>query len=274
MSVEDKIRRAEEIYNRKRENEYRNTNTRVRVDNTKSNSNQNINQRLKKMIIQIIVCMIIYLTFHYIINNNYIFSVDFKNKCQEILSYDISFSEMYRKITETVTSIGQKYQETVDNSKQNNNDKDQQLNQEQQNDSNEVQENQEEHVEENDSEQENTDKQSTENNQEVTNEQNSSQSNADENIGGAVEKIANTEENAEGKNLSEEDQMKKDAEEIKSKVSFIKPLEGTITSVFGWRNPTVSTVSKYHTGIDIAANEGTDIVSATKGTVVDRKSVV
>ena len=43
MSVEDKIRRAEEIYNRKRENEYKNTNTRERVDNTKSNRNQNIN---------------------------------------------------------------------------------------------------------------------------------------------------------------------------------------------------------------------------------------
>ena len=59
MSVEDKIRRAEEIYNRRRENEYKVTNTRVRVDNTKSKNNQNVNKRLKKMIIQIIVCMII-----------------------------------------------------------------------------------------------------------------------------------------------------------------------------------------------------------------------
>ena len=62
--------------------------------------------------------------------------------------------------------------------------------------------------------------------------------------------------------------MKKDAEDIKSKMSFIKPLSGTITSVFGWRNPKLSTVSKYHTGIDIAANEGTDIISATYGNVI------
>ena len=49
MSVEDKIRRAEEIYNRRRENEYRTTSARVRVDNTaKAGNNQGINQRLKK----------------------------------------------------------------------------------------------------------------------------------------------------------------------------------------------------------------------------------
>ena len=73
MSVEDKIRRAEEIYNRRRECENKITTTRVRVDNTKQNNNQGINQRLKKMIIQIVVCMVLYLTFYYIVNNNYIF---------------------------------------------------------------------------------------------------------------------------------------------------------------------------------------------------------
>ena len=68
--------------------------------------------------------------------------------------------------------------------------------------------------------------------------------------------------------LTEEQQLQKDAEEITAKINFIKPLVGTITSRFGWRDPEVSSVSKYHTGIDIAANEGTDIIAATRGKVI------
>ena len=83
-----------------------------------------------------------------------------------------------------------------------------------------------------------------------------------QNIGGSTEEQL-TEENS----LSEEDQMQKDAEEIKSSISFIKPISGTITSRFGWRNPTVSTVPKYHTGLDIGAVQGTEIKSATNGKV-------
>ena len=249
MSVEDKIRRAEEIYNRRRENEYKTSNTRVSVENSKTN--ENINQRLKKMIIQIIVCMAIYFIFYYFINNNYIFSEDFKNKCQEILAYDISFTEMYKKISEAITNINKSYQEIVEKSKQNNENSE--------NDNIVNQENQEENVEPN-----NLEENSTENLQEETNEQ--EQVNTEENIGGAIiEEVAHVEEN---ENLTEEEKMKKDAEEIKSKISFIKPLEGIITSGFGWRNPTVSTVSKYHTGIDIAADKGTDIISATNGKVI------
>lgn len=260
MSVEDKIRRAEEIYNRRRENEYKVTNTRVSVDNNRDKSNQNINQRLKKMIVQIIVCMIIYLIFHYVINNNYVFSEDFKNKCEEILSYDISFSEMYKKASEVITSIEQKYQETVENAEENNGEEASQENQDEQNQSNGNEEERgNNEIEEQNGENDNTENQPTEESQEEP------QASNNKNIGGAVEEVANVEENEE---LSEEEQMEKDAEYIRATISFIKPLEGTITSRFGWRNPTVSTVSKYHTGIDIAANEGTDIIAATNGTVV------
>jgi len=222
MSVEDKIRRAEEIYNRRRENEYKSTNTRVRVENTRETTNQKINKRLKKMIVQIIVCMLIYLSFHYIVKSDYIFSADFKNKCEEILAYDISFNELYKNISNSIIVLQEKYQTTVENKSTN--------------DDNEG--GQEEQKE------------------------------THENIGGAEKEIAKTEESLETEKLSEEEQMKKDAEDIKAKISFIKPLSGTITSVFGWRNPKLSTVSKYHTGIDIAANEGTDIISATSGEVI------
>lgn len=261
VSVEDKIRRAEEIYNRRRENEYRSTNARVRVDNTKKVPNQNINKRLRKMIIQIIICMLIYLIFYYIINNNYIFSEDFRNKCEEILSYDISFSEMYQNITDAITSLQQKYQDTTNNYKEDNKERIQE-------DLNNSSENEEQ-------KQSNSDKsvqEPTENNVEE-NVQEQPETNTDENIGGAVEEIPSQEETGETENLSEEAQMQKDAEDIKAKINFIKPLEGTITSVYGFRNSAVATVSKYHTGIDIAADEGTEIISATNGVVALASSV-
>ena len=71
------------------------------------------------------------------------------------------------------------------------------------------------------------------------------------------------EENTEP--LTQEEQ---DIANIKATTTFIKPVSGTITSRFGLREPTTSTVPKYHTGIDIAANTGTKIIAATDGEVV------
>ena len=57
-------------------------------------------------------------------------------------------------------------------------------------------------------------------------------------------------------------------ENIKKTASFIKPVQGTITSKYGLRDPSTTTVPKNHTGTDIAANTGTKIISATDGEVV------
>ena len=65
--------------------------------------------------------------------------------------------------------------------------------------------------------------------------------------------------------LSEEEQQ---ILEIKNTTSFIKPITGIISSKYGLRNPTTSTVPKNHTGTDIAANLGTKILSSTDGEVV------
>ena len=79
-------------------------------------------------------------------------------------------------------------------------------------------------------------------------------------------------ENTEGLQQTSEEassvnQMDEDAAYIKNNISFIKPLEGPVTSRFGLRNPTTATVPKYHTGIDIGVPEGTVIISAMEGTV-------
>ena len=63
MSVEDKIKRAEEIYERR--HGISNTIAKVNVNKRKDV------KLLKKMIIQIIVCMSIYIIIYVIQNNNF-----------------------------------------------------------------------------------------------------------------------------------------------------------------------------------------------------------
>lgn len=96
-------------------------------------------------------------------------------------------------------------------------------------------------------------------------------------IGGAVEE-ALTEQNTivEDNNIQtpeepQEVQLSQEEIEIdtiKKTANFIKPIEGTISSGFGQREPTTSTVPKNHTGVDIAANMGTKIKASTDGEVV------
>lgn len=233
MSVEDKIKRAEEIYYKRKERD-------IPVRETiKKSTNEKKNIKLfKKMIKQIIICLMIYAVFYLVINNNYIFSEDFTNKAKEILSQDIDFKLIYSFVSEKIKNMNVK-QETDNTEKT------------------EIQENQ-------------VDIQ-----------------NNNENIGGAeeiltgeienVENIAETHETGTEGEATEQQQeqpevilsqAEQDANYIKNKINFIKPLEGKISSMFGPRNPTTPTVPKNHTGTDIAAETGTKIVSATDGTVI------
>ena len=72
MSVEEKIRRAEEIYARRQEGTQRKTAT-----VTVNNKNKKDLKLLKKMVIQILLSLSIYMVIYVIQNNNYIFSEEF-----------------------------------------------------------------------------------------------------------------------------------------------------------------------------------------------------
>ena len=229
MSVEDKIRKAEEIYYRRREKEMP---TRERV--TIPNSERKDLKLFGKMIKQIIVCITIYALFYIIVNNNYVFSEDITNKTKEILSKDINFKQLY-------SIVITKYNEII---KQDINI----LNEEQK--TNEEQPPVEEQIQSNEENIGGAEEILTEQNNETT--INESEIETEENIVGEVQLT----------------QMEQDANYIKSTVSFIKPVTGTISSKFGPRNPTTATVPKNHTGTDIATNSGTKIVSATNGTVI------
>ena len=208
MSVEDKIKRAEEIYERR--HGISNTIAKVNVNEKKDV------KLLKKMIIQIIVCMSIYIIIYVIQNNNFPFSQDFINKTDEILSYDTNFLQMYEDVKNQILTFINK-------------------------DKNESEKAPEQSI-------------------------GGSEENSDQNIEVGQEENTNKESNEQQNNqMSEAD---KEIQKIKSTTTFIKPIEGIISSKYGQREQATGNVPKNHTGTDIAANMGTKIKSATDGEVV------
>ena len=235
MSMEDKIRRAEEIYYRRREAE---NPTRETIRRPKSKKKDI--KLLRKMIIQIMLCLTIYSIVYLIVNNNYIFSEDFTNKAKEILSQDINFSEIYSIISNKINEFLKQPQEQQEEQK----------NEEQ---------NVEENIQNNNENIGGAEEILTQPEQNVDNTAKEEQSKVPE------ENVTQEQNEQEEPKLS---QMEQDANHIKSTISFIKPLSGRISSAYGLRNPTTPTVPKNHTGTDIAAEKGTKIVSATNGTVI------
>lgn len=93
LTPDEKLRRAEEIYNRRKNNI-----SGSRTSATVSVSNKNTNYLLKKMILQILISLIIYLIYYLVQNNSFVFSGDVMGKSKEILSYDINFNGIYSSI--------------------------------------------------------------------------------------------------------------------------------------------------------------------------------
>ena len=91
ISDEEKIRRAIEISQRR--------NRTYSADRTeKININKKKDYRLfKRMILQILICLLIYCIFYLISTTNYVFSEDVIKKTTSILNYDINFYNLYEK---------------------------------------------------------------------------------------------------------------------------------------------------------------------------------
>ena len=231
MTVEERIRRAEEIYERRKNKEklteQYETNSIVESKNRERKKDIKL---LKKIIIQLISCLAIYFIFYTIQNNEYIFSSEFINKANEILSYDMNFIEIFENIKNTaMTFINNKK-----NMEENNNQKQEAIGGAEFN---------------------------TNQNQEINKENNQEDSLLE--LEKSDEKNENNEQKV--KALSQEEQ---DIQNVKNTTTFIKPIEGKVTSSFGRREETTGRVPKNHTGTDIAANMGTKIKSATDGEVV------
>lgn len=183
MSVEEKIRRAEEIYAKRQAG---NRAKLARVEVGESNSKKDI-RLLKKMIIQIMICLLIYFAIYIVQHGNYIFSQDFLNKVNEIISYDTNFQELYEKAKSGILGLMGNKQEN-----------------------------------------QNTEEQPEEN--------------PDANIGGETEQTENIDQQ-----VQDVSQTEADIQTVKNTTSLIKPIEGTISSKYGPRNPTTASVPKNHT---------------------------
>ena len=99
VSYEERIRRAEEIYNRRRNNIRTNDYATLNISGKKDI------KLFKKMFIQILICLAIYFGVYVIQNNNYIFSESFINKTKEILSYDINFNNLTEGVLQYINNI-------------------------------------------------------------------------------------------------------------------------------------------------------------------------
>lgn len=238
ISQEERIRRAEEIYNRRK------LASGVRVS---SNSVNRVEKKkislFKKMLMQLAICAVIYIIFYLIKNTNYIFSDDVINKTKEFLSYDINFGNVQNSITSFVSNNMNNFQSWgmggEDNSSDENN---------------------------------------TQTNEDINNTQTNESVNEIEEktniiggIGGAVtnevvEEDTTTEEEKSNEKETKKSQSELDIEYLKENYSFIKPVSGVVTSNYGKREET-EVVSANHQGIDIGANEGTAIYASMEGTV-------
>ena len=210
MSVDEKIRRAEEIYNRRNSNNYYSTH----ISSTKKFS---FKRRLFK---QIIICMCVYCVFYVTSNREYFLSEEFRKNAEEFSKKNEFLNNTYNYVMGYVDKYLNKSNNSTEKSE-----------------NNDVQSESNSQVEEN-----------------VTSEIIENE----ENIGGSSEEI---------EPAPQKTQEELDAEYIKNKLSFIVPVEGKISSTFGWRNPTNPNVPRNHTGLDLAAPTGTVIKSATDGVV-------
>lgn len=204
---DERIRRAEEVLNRRK-----NYSLRISGENFENKKN---NLKLKKIVIQVSMCFLIYISIFCIKNyrNNEYKIID--EKLDYFLNYDVNFKEIYGGVINNFNNLKNKVNE--------------------QNDSDVIEQN----------------------------------IDADNNINNEAELVGVGGGNEEDiSNLDVNNDIDEEIDNIK-KVEFIKPLsEYVITSRYGNREPN-DIISANHKGIDLGAANGSDILSATNGIVIE-----
>ena len=239
LSQEERIRRAEEIYYRRKLN---NSDVRMPSSQVRDQTEKRQFSLYRKMVIQVLLCILIYLVFSLIKEADYLFSENIINKTKEFLNYDINFEVISSNINEFWKNNKNKFNIFANDEQPNT---------------------------------ENTNNQET--NTETTNEETQNneigQSNNAENN---TNEIANNETTGIGGSSTTEDnkvdettkksQMELDAEYIKNNFSMQLPVKAKVTSGYGKREAD-RIVSAEHYGIDLGVVVGTTVVSAMDGTV-------
>lgn len=233
LTGEEKIRKAEEIYKRRRGGYSYGRDNRALKVSVKEEKNFSL---FKKMILQIAICFVIYFIYYLIQNSNYIFSEEVLAKTKEVLSYDIDIASLY----EYTTNFFKEKMSLIENDTT---------------PTNEI------------TEQNTVNSEDNQNNEQNNEENKNEGENNEENNGVGGAEIDNAVIEDTSLASSEEEKPQTNEEYIKSNFSFEKPVEGVVSSEFGQRDSDNPIVSKNHLGIDIAANTGTVIRAAMDGKV-------
>lgn len=236
ISEQDRIRRAEEIANRRRGTISARD---INVEHTKKKM-----PMLTKVFIQTVASICIFGLAYFLTQNNY----PFMDSVRSVLSADINIGQIYNELNNSFKSVSDWYNGLVGGIGEN-----------EQDDANEAdntnaQENNIENANGTDGANNGEDEANGTNTSETENVNNEETNSSDAGgIGGSDENIT----------LSQDEQ---DIAYIKENASIIVPVYGTVTSGYGPRTPT-DIISANHAGLDIGANEGTEIIAAMEGTV-------
>lgn len=237
LSQEERIRRAEEIYYRRKLN---NSDVRMPSSQVRDQTEKRQFSLYRKMAIQVLLCILIYLVFSLIKEANYLFSESIINKTKEFLNYDINFEVISSNINELWKNNKDKFNIFTN---------DEQLNTENTNN------------QETNTEITNEEAQNNESEQNTNAENNTNENNETTGIGGS-----STTEDNQVDETTKKSQMELDAEYIKNNFSMKLPVKAKVTSGYGKREAD-EIISADHYGIDLGVVVGTTVVSAMEGTV-------
>ena len=236
ISEQDRIRRAEEIANRRRGTISARD---INVEHTKKKM-----PMLTKVFIQTVASICIYGLAYFLTQNNY----PFMDSVRSVLSADINIGQIYNELNNSFKSVSNWYNGLVGGIGENKQDDVNEA------DNTNAQENNIENANGTDGANNGEDEANVTNTSETENVNNEETNSSDAGgIGGSDENIT----------LSQDEQ---DIAYIKENASIIVPVYGTVTSGYGPRTPT-DIISANHAGLDIGANEGTEIIAAMEGTV-------
>lgn len=237
LSQEERIRRAEEIYYRRKLN---NSDVRMPSSQVRDQTEKRQFSLYRKMAIQVLLCILIYLVFSLIKEANYLFSESIINKTKEFLNYDINFEVISSNINELWKNNKDKFNIFTN---------DEQLNTENTNN------------QETNTEITNEEAQNNESEQNTNAENNTNENNETTGIGGS-----STTEDDQADESTKKSQMELDAEYIKNNFSMQLPVKAKVTSGYGKREAD-KIVSADHYGIDLGVVVGTTVLAAMEGTV-------
>ena len=116
LSQEERIRRAEEIYYRRKLN---NSDVRMPSSQVRDKTEKRQFSLYRKMAIQILLCVLIYLVFSLIKEANYLFSENVISKTKEFLSQDINFEVISSRVNEFWQNNKDKFSIFTNNEEQN-----------------------------------------------------------------------------------------------------------------------------------------------------------